>query len=162
MNNTHRKTMVTQFLEDMQAIRHRVFSKINISSGLPVSQMVVLHLVEEHEGIGIKELSRFLGITSSGVTQLVNSLVKKGYLSRQDSANDRRALQISLTDKYKVEVTELKRLQMKRMGALFDVFSDEELEQYIALNKKMINGLRNKEGKGVDAGKRTFSSHRPC
>ena len=141
MNGIDRESLIAQFLENINAVKHRFSSGINFSSGLHFSQMAVLHLVKEHEGIGIKEMAGLLGITSSAVTQLVDGLVGKGYLLRQGSVSDRRALQLSLTDKYKEEVSDLHHRLVEKMGSMFDNLSDEELKQYVWLTKKIVNGF---------------------
>src|SRR3989338_7062018 len=66
---------------------------------LPPSQWVVLFLISEHEEMTTKEIAQLLGMTSSAVTQLVNGLVKKQYLERQDASHDRRIVRIRLTEK---------------------------------------------------------------
>ena len=140
MNDIDRGILIAQFLENINAVKHRFLSGINFSSGLHFPQMAVLHLVKEHEGIGIKEMAGLLGITSSAVTQLVDGLVIKGYLLRQGNVSDRRALQLSLTDKCKEEVNDLNRRLVEKIGFMFNDLSDEELEQYVRLTKKIADG----------------------
>jgi DNA-binding MarR family transcriptional regulator len=45
------------------------------------------------------ELSRMLNVTTPTITQLVDSLVKKGYVERQPDAEDRRKIYLRLTPK---------------------------------------------------------------
>jgi DNA-binding MarR family transcriptional regulator len=142
MDDTHRAQLIAELLEGMHAFNHRFLSKMRSDSGLPFSQMAVLHLVEEHGGTSIGELSKLLGITSSAVTQLVDELEHKGYLFRQSRLDDRRALEINLTQKCKTDLAELKIAQVERLGALFNALSDEELEQYVALNKKLTDPVK--------------------
>ena len=141
MYTDYRKNQISQILELMHIIKHRFLSKASISGQLPFSQMAMLHLVEEHQGTSIKDLSLMLGITSSAVTQLVNELVDKGYLIRQDKDNDRRSSQISLTGKCREQLSELKKLQFEKVSVVFDVLSDEELELLVTLNKKLVDSF---------------------
>ena len=143
MENEHRAKVIAELLEGIHAVKHMFLSKMKFDSALPFSQMAMLHLVEEHEGTSIGELSKLLGITSSAVTQLVDELENKGYLSRQSRPDDRRALEINLTQKCKSHLFELKTMQVERLGVMFNALSDEELQQYLALNRKLIGS--NKE-----------------
>jgi len=143
MDAADRKYLIIQFIERLHDVKHRFLSEANVSCDLPFSQMAILHLVEQHQDIGIKQMAQLLGITSSAVTQLVNTLVDKGYLSRHDNSSDRRSLQINLTQKCREEVEQLEQRQIERMTGVFEALSDEELENYIKLNKKIIDSLKN-------------------
>lgn len=48
----------------------------------------------------VGEFAEFLGISQSNATYKVNSLIRKGYLERQASGDDRRAYHLVLSDKY--------------------------------------------------------------
>ena len=58
------------------------------------------------EGIGILgeptvgQFAEFLNISQSNATYKVNSLIKKGYIERLNSATDRREYHLVLSDKY--------------------------------------------------------------
>jgi len=136
-----RKEQIRELLANLRAVR-RVVMRYRDSylqqRNLTYSQMWVLHVVKEHDGIKVKEIADLLGITGSAATQLADALVKKGYLSRERSPGDRRALEIRLSDQGKKQVGVP---QMKNLEKLFDVFDDEELLQYCELNKKIINRI---------------------
>lgn len=51
------------------------------------------------EGIPLKDLSAALALTPGTVSELVESLVRKGALLRVQNPNDRRAVMISVTEK---------------------------------------------------------------
>ena len=143
-----RKEQIGELLANLNAVRRMVMRYRDSylqQRNLTYSQLWVLHVVKEHDGIGVKEIADLLGITSSAVTQLVDTLVKRGYLSRERSPEDRRALKVRLSDQGKKQVDVL---QMKNLEKLFDVFDDEELLKYCELNKKIINRiLESKKGK---------------
>jgi DNA-binding MarR family transcriptional regulator len=136
-----RKGQIGELLANLNALRRMVMRYRDSylqQRNLTYSQLWVLHVVKEHDGIGVKEIADLLGITSSAVTQLVDTLVKRGYLSRERSSEDRRALKVRLSDQGQKQV-EVK--QMKNLEKLFAVFDDEELLQYCELSKKIINRI---------------------
>jgi len=134
-----RKEQIGELLANLNAVR-RVIRRYRNSylkqRNLTYSQAWVLHVVKEHDGIGVKEIADLLGITSSAATQLADTLVQKGYLSRERSPEDHRALKVRLSGQGKKQVGVL---QMKNLEKLFDVFDDEELLKYCELSKKIIN-----------------------
>jgi DNA-binding MarR family transcriptional regulator len=105
------------------------------------SQGFVLHFVAEHEAANVKAIARALNISSSAATQLIAGLEEKGYVVRQTSPNDRRAISLSLSDKAKKLFKEFKEQRLKKMIEVFEALSDEELAQYSALNKKIAESI---------------------
>jgi DNA-binding MarR family transcriptional regulator len=102
------------------------------------SQMVIMGVVEESKIVTIKHIAKELQISSSAATQLVNELVKKGYLKRKTSDTDRREVSIELTEKFKKNITFIKKHIVGNMTILFKDLSDNELRQYLEVNKKII------------------------
>jgi len=51
-------------------------------------------------GLSLKILAEKLGITPAAASEMVNTLVRKGVLTRQESTRDRRAISISISDEY--------------------------------------------------------------
>ncbi|MDO8472908.1 MAG: MarR family transcriptional regulator, partial [Dehalococcoidia bacterium] len=80
-----RKALIAQLLESLHAIRNKLVADTQcvLNGGhITYSQFLVLHIVRGHEGIGVKEVAKLLGVTSSATTQLVDSLAKKGFITR--------------------------------------------------------------------------------
>ena len=111
------------------------------SNQITFSQLVVLRIASQYDGIGIKEIAAKLSITSSAVTQLVDGLAKKGYLKREGSPEDRRALKIGLSDQGKEKINALRIKSLEKLSSIFDVFDDEELAKYCELNKKIADKI---------------------
>jgi DNA-binding MarR family transcriptional regulator len=143
-----RKTQIESILQSIHAIKHQLLTGNYILSPhnqIPGSQWIVLRIVFQNEGIGIKELSGFLGISSSAATQLVDSLVKKGLLIREQSPDDRRALKIRLTAKTNELIENAQSRVLEKVHSLFDGFSDEELQQYCDLSSKFAARILSKQ-----------------
>lgn len=143
---TYRKNQIEDLIQMFHVIRRKTLTGTFILSPqnqIPNSQWILLHTVYHNEGIGIKELSNMLGISSSAATQLVDSLVKQGHLVRQVSPDDRRALKIRLSVKTKKVINKSKTEAFAKVDSLFDVLSDEELQTYCDLSKKIIDRILN-------------------
>jgi DNA-binding MarR family transcriptional regulator len=139
-----RKRQIEGILESFQATKQKLMKITHVISDhgqIPYSQWMVLHIIYHNEGIGIKELSHMLGISSSAATQLVNNLVKKGTLVCEKSAEDHRALKIRVAKNTK-ELLEVARTQaFQKIKLVFDTLSDEELEQLSKLSKKVADNI---------------------
>lgn len=72
------------------------------------------------EGVGLKVLSEQLAISAAATSELVEILVKKGWLVREQSVSDRRAVCIRLSGKTQTVVA--------RIHDFFDAATDEALK----------------------------------
>ena len=104
----------------------------------PHAQMGVLFVVMQSGPVTIKELSQHFGMTSSAATQLVNELVKGGYIARKEDAVDRRKICLMLTTKGKKIILQAKEYRMKKMTEMFAPLSDEELRQFENIQTKIV------------------------
>src|SRR5665213_934079 len=138
---TNRKHKIEALLSDFQALRRAMSLKSVKAAGSPritPSQWGVLTLIELHGKSTVKEVSSALNITSSAATQLVDPLVKSGYLMRKTSTEDRRNVILTLSTKSKKQVDGMKKHALQRFLKVFKVFTDKEFNLYVALNKKLI------------------------
>jgi DNA-binding MarR family transcriptional regulator len=76
-----RRNQIDGILQSFYTLKNRLKSDFLSEKNIVTSsQLMVMRMVYQNDGIGIKELSNTLGISSSAVTQLVDSLVKSDYL----------------------------------------------------------------------------------
>ena len=74
-------------------------SSIDVSIRQHQTMSLVCRLTEEKpNGITLKELAEAMKLAPATVSELVESLVKKNFLQRVQNPEDRRAVQITLTD----------------------------------------------------------------
>jgi DNA-binding MarR family transcriptional regulator len=138
---TDRKQQIEQLMERLHSLKRRMTpdSQGAGEDCLAHSQWLVLHLVSRQEGIGIKELAAQLGISSSAATQIVDGLVGKGFLNRQPSLEDRRALHLSLPEESRRRVESAKEHRLERIGAIFGILDDPEFQTLVTLLDKVIS-----------------------
>jgi len=80
-----------------QAITNRC-NEILRSSGVARKQWEVMKEVDRNGSVTQRDLQKALGVESGTVTGIVEALVKKGFVNRQEHAKDRRVNMLSLTD----------------------------------------------------------------
>jgi MarR family transcriptional regulator, organic hydroperoxide resistance regulator len=150
-----RRKQVEEILESIYAIRHKLaaemhfyFDKVYVTH----SQWLVLHIAKKRKNISMKDLAKLLDITSSAATQIVDGLVNKELLVRKSNPDDRRALELELSEKAKEHFESLKNKSLKTMESFFDVLDNDELSKYLELNKKIIGKILSKSNteKNID------------
>lgn len=142
-----RKENVEEIMQSLHGIRRKFvahkFVK-NKKSPITSSQWMALGVVMRHEDLSITGLAEILHVTSSATTQLVDELVDKGYLVREDKTGDRRMLSLALSPMCRKKIGEIKKRNIKRFAGIFDALSDKELERFAFLSKKIgKNVLKN-------------------
>ena len=144
---TNRKQKVEELLESLQSLRHTMVFRPSITVKTPQitpSQWGVLIFVEQLGESTTKDVAKALGITSSAATQLIDGLVTSGYIVRKTLKEDRRTILLTLSKKTKTQVDKMKRSGLQKFLKLFEVLNDKEFNQYILLNKKIVEKLLKK------------------
>ncbi|MGI5976865.1 MAG: MarR family winged helix-turn-helix transcriptional regulator [Candidatus Limivicinus sp.] len=79
----------------------RVFELVREREGsLSATEAISLEVIKLLDYPTVGQFADFLNISQSNATYKVNSLIKKGYLERQNSHTDRREYHLMLSDKY--------------------------------------------------------------
>lgn len=118
-------------LEDQ---RLQVWEKMGIS--LP--QLRILTRVRRDPGVDLSTLAKGLGISASAASQQVDKLVARGFLGRSEAAEDRRRLQLGLTDLGRQAVGEISRTSHAYIESILAALSDEELSVLQQLLKRLL------------------------
>lgn len=151
----NRRKQVEEIVESFYAIKHKLsaemhfyFDKVHVTH----SQWLVLHIVKKQKNISIKDLADLLEITSSAATQLVDGLVNKGLLVRKSNPDDRRALELELSEKSKEQFESIKSKSLKTLASFFNILDNDELSKYWELNNKIAGKvlLKSHERKRID------------
>lgn len=140
----NRKQLIEEILENLYVLKNKMHARVirpRLKDFVTHSQLLVLFVIEEHRNIGIKEISKILNVSSSAATQIVDGLVESGYVVRNVSLADRRALRIGISPVGRTRIVALKKKYMGTIAALFNALSDEELKLYLKLHKKIVSGI---------------------
>ncbi len=110
-----------------------------------------MHVIE---AIGIQEprnmssIARALDVTVGTLTISMNSLVKKGYVTRTRSEKDRRVVFIALTEKGKKAYAHHQRFHQEMIEAVLDGLSEEETQVLAKVLEHLLRFFRSKEKEG--------------
>lgn len=142
MNN--RKKNIEDLMQSMHALRQQLMicHQSNSQHKVTPSQGLVLRFVIKNDLTNVKTIAQSLNISSSAATQLIDGLVENGYLIRSHNLNDRRIIALSVSVKAKKMFINFQNQGLDRLIKIFDILSDKELSQYTALNKKIINNIK--------------------
>lgn len=149
---TEEKDLTKQFLEFDGRLR-RYFAMEMHKQGKTGSphrgQGRVLTLLSMRDNISQKDLAFILGLRPQSVGELLGKLEKNQLILRTPSEDDKRVMLVSLTEEGQAEA---KRISEEPSFAtdLFDVFSDEEKNQFSALIEKLNSEISQRVGDDFD------------
>ena len=115
---------------EMQFFR-RIFDLVREREGsLSAMEAFSLEIIQMLDNPTVGQFADFLNISQSNATYKVNSLIKKGYLERQNSTTDRREYHLVLSEKfyrYQELMTSYEHTVLERIRTRF---SPEDLQKF--------------------------------
>jgi DNA-binding MarR family transcriptional regulator len=103
---------------------------------LTPNQFLMLLRLSHQEGQSAAELARGIGVRPQSLTEIINPLAEKGLIAREESAEHRRILRISLTPAGRQLLARATRIgQQLEKELIVDLSSDEHAVLLAALGK---------------------------
>ena len=109
----------------------RVFELVRERDGsLSAMEAFALEVIEMLGKPTVGQFAEFLNISQSNATYKVNSLIKKGYVERLNSTEDRREYFLILSDKYYRYINLMSSYQLDVIERIENRFSPEDVEKF--------------------------------
>jgi len=145
MNNQHRpvEEIAEEVLRILPVFIRKVHSGIIQQMSLTPAQLFVLMFLEEHPVCRLGDISREMDIAPPTATGIVDRLERDGYLRRVPDEEDRRAVNISLTEKGVKFLKEMRRKKYERTCRILNMLTPEDRENYVRILKKLLEGVEN-------------------
>ena len=108
-----------------------VFEQVREREGsLSAMEAFSLEVIAMLDRPTVGQFAEFLNISQSNATYKVNSLMKKGYLERQNSTTDRREYHLVLSEKYYSYAELLTSYEQTVVNRMRERFSEEDVEKF--------------------------------
>lgn len=137
----NRQELLQSLIEKMTRSIHNMNTDNTFPFGncmLRKQQIMILFFIYENKNVSsVKEIAKFLHVTSGAVTQFVDYLVEKKIVKREENPDDRRSINIKLTSNTEKKFNSFKKNYLASASKSFNQFSDRELEQFIKLLEKI-------------------------
>jgi DNA-binding MarR family transcriptional regulator len=85
----------------------------------------------------MSDIGKCLSMPKPHITVIVDRLIEEGYVVRQNDSNDRRIINISLTDKGLIDFEDIKQALSETLKSKLVLLNDQELEQLSEASQKM-------------------------
>ena len=107
-------------------------------SAMEAFSIEVIHMLGEPT---VSQFADFLNISQSNATYKVNSLIKKGYIERQNSQTDRREYHLVLSEKYYSYIGLMTDYEQEVMARIKKRFPAEDVKKFDAMLSVISNEL---------------------
>ena len=105
----------------------------------------ILDYLKDHDGSSQKDIAKACFLEAGSLTTILNKMEEKGLIERRILNGNRRSFHIFMTDegRQKMQLVDRSFSEIEKK-ALSDV-SDDELENFMSVYKKIYKNLTNKE-----------------
>lgn len=129
---------------EMEALMRNVYKKIRLEMNnvydneLSRNEFFVLKILYEHGSKKSTDLSKMLNVSASHITAITDSLIEKKWIQRVRSVQDRRIVDIHITDQGKVILELIEKKKTDFLLEKFNSFSEQDIEHFIYLFNKLL------------------------
>ncbi len=101
---------------------------------------ILLVLLEQNEDIiSQRQLQEILGIQAGSLSEILAKIEATGWITRQKNADDKRQIDISLTESGKIYAEQMQKMHQQRMETIFACFDDDEKHTFAQLLDKLLD-----------------------
>ena len=131
------RRLVDQLQTVMDGAEGAVAKNAAVQGALSAQEIRVLRTVGRHEGCIMSALAERIRLSLSSVTGLIDRLVEKKLVCRDRSREDRRIVQVELTDNGRELHTSVVESQVQYARELMKTLSASEQDELLALFGKL-------------------------
>lgn len=113
----------------------QLFNRYMAETGITAQLYAILIVVENNPGCRISDLCRAVGVSPNNIVPSLDLLLDRGLVYRDFSSQDRRAKRLSLTERGRTRLEELRDVHRPVTEALTSKLGDENLAKLIELLK---------------------------
>lgn len=109
--------------------------------GINLTQLRVLTVLDMQGPLSATELARRIGHDGGALTRLLDCLQDKGYVARRPNPNDRRAIEVQLSDEGRAFFDTTRPAMQQFNEAVLQVLGGDERQQLFAMMKRIRTHL---------------------
>ncbi|MBR4157662.1 MAG: MarR family transcriptional regulator [Oscillospiraceae bacterium] len=123
------------------ALRNRLVSEVKAEPGQPVILMILEKAASSDYSVSQNDLAQALHVSDPTITTSMKSLIRQGYVSREQDPADRRRMLPKLTPQGEEAAKKCRRCFNKVNAEMLDGFSKEEEEQLLSMVRRIVANL---------------------
>ena len=141
MNDKYIVYFISRTKKKIMTFIEKELQKEGLNDLIPSCGNILTVLYENNSPLSMKEISKLIGKDKSTVTFLINKLLELEYIEKFKNDNDKRKLNIVLTNKGKKLRKKFDKISKNVYNTAYKNFTIEEKEQFLYLLKKLNNNF---------------------
>lgn len=102
---------------------------------------LTLIILKEHGKLPLSKIGNLMSIKKQSMTYIADILVENGLVMRVPYNDDRRVINLAITNNGEECLNEWQKARIKKVNKLFAYFNDEELKKFSFQLKKLVHTL---------------------
>lgn len=129
---------------EMEALMRHVYKKTRqemnhvYDNEMSRNEFFILKTLYEQGSKKSSDLSKILSVSASHITAVTDSLIEKKWIQRVRSVQDRRIVDLHLTEEGKVTLELFEKRKTDFLIEKFNDFTDQDIESFISLFNKLL------------------------
>jgi DNA-binding MarR family transcriptional regulator len=141
MNESKLSTAINMMIKTDHMHRAMIDARVGNLGIHRTQHRILMHLAKHEKLPSQTELAKHLDITPAAVTGALKKIEQDGYVERT-LGHDNRYNELRITDKGREIVKQTRMMFCQADSSMFDGFTDEELDTYIACLEKLQANMR--------------------
>lgn len=143
MNNNELHDISDNLLNLLFQIHNRLFNPSEMVKGvsIPPSHVKVIFYLSQKKSMSVSDVAKCLDISKPNMTPIIDKLISNGLVNRYTDPNDRRKINIELTEKAHNLLKNKKREIKNNLFNKISTLNDEDLYKLDALIREMYDIL---------------------
>lgn len=129
---------------EMESLMRHVYKKLRLEMNnvydneMSRNEFFILKTLYEQGSKKSSDLSKMLNVSASHITAVTDSLIEKKWIQRVRSVQDRRIVDLHLTEEGIVTLELFEKKKTDFLLEKFNEFSDQDIENFIHLFNKLL------------------------
>ena len=137
--------LAAQLLDKLQSL-HRARPQKNIDEALQGEAFVLHYMARRTEDVQPGEIGAETGVSSARVAQTLNSMEKKGQITRQIDVDDRRRILVRLTPEGRSAAEAHLRHVLGLVSKILGLLGEADAREYVRITGKLADILSANDG----------------
>lgn len=142
-----KETNIFELIQAIEKMNNENIMRFTKAFDYPIGISPILVLAALHyEGPQKqKELAERVGYTKGAMTHIAEKLVSLGLAGRVYDEADRRTIRLEITAAGEQALAKAQQIGQEVFMDAFEVLNEEEIEQYLKLQKKLLQGMKDRK-----------------
>jgi DNA-binding MarR family transcriptional regulator len=141
---------IADLISSAEATRSLVDVPAWMDQDLTFGQLRLVYLLAHQGPQSIGQIAERFAVSLTAASQFADRIERQGLAARHHRSDDRRVVELGLTDAGQALVASMVGMQREVLHDLFSVFTTDELERLEALVRTMVDRLTQRSAAGAE------------